>query len=84
MQFNTIKNFQHENTNISKPDFDYNYILMNRLIKYILNFLIIYIFVSLIIFNYPNLSINTFILLICLIASISFYILDIYFPSCYY
>ena len=84
MSLNIIENFQHENTFINKPDIDFNYIFMNRLVKYILNFLIIYIFVSIIIFNYPDLSINSFILLICLIASITFYILDLYFPACSY
>jgi len=84
MSINIIENFQHENTFINKPDIDFNYIFMNRLVKYILNFLIIYIFISITIFNYPDLSINSFILLICLIASITFYILDLYFPACSY
>lgn len=79
-----IENFQHENTNIIQPSIDTNYIFMNRSIKYLLNFLIIYLFISIFIFNYNDISINTFVLIICVISSISFYILDLYFPSCYY
>ena len=79
-----IENFQHENTNIIQPSIDTNYIFMNRSIKYLLNFLIIYLFISIFIFNYNDISINTFVLIICVISSISFYILDLYFPACYY
>lgn len=65
------------------PLIDANYILLNRGIKYTLNFLFIYLFVTLIIYNYPDTNIHVFIILICTISSIVFYILDLNFPSCY-
>lgn len=65
------------------PSIDANYILLNRGIKYTLNFLFIYLFVTLIIYNFPNTNIHVFIILICAISSILFYILDLNFPSCY-
>lgn len=68
---------------ISLPSIDANYLLLNRGIKYILNFLLIYLFVTLFIYNYPNTNKHIFIILICVISSIIFYILDLNFPSCY-
>ena len=65
------------------PSIDSNYILLNRGIKYILNFLFIYLFVTLIIYNFPDTNVHVFIILICTISSIVFYILDLNFPSCY-
>ena len=43
---------------IEKPVFDANYILMNRTIKFLLNFLITFIFLKLIVGKYPEISIN--------------------------
>ena len=74
---------QEENSNISVPSIDTNYILINRAIKYILNFLLIYLFVTMIIYNYPNTNVHVFIILICAMSSIVFYVLDLNFPSCY-
>jgi hypothetical protein len=81
-----IEYFQQEqilNDNIPIPSIDSTFIILNRGIKYLLNFLLIYLFVSIIIYNYTDLKLHTFILLICLISSIVFYILDLNFPSCY-
>lgn len=79
-----VEYFQQEQLtdNVPLPSIDSNYIFLNRGIKYILNFLLIYLFVSLIIYNYPETNINIFIILICTISSIVFYILDLNFPSC--
>jgi len=84
----SVEYFQQEqNSNIPSslqiPTIDINYIILNRGIKYILNFLFIYLFVTLIIYNYTEINIHIFILLICTISSIVFYILDLNFPSCY-
>jgi hypothetical protein len=86
MNSKSIEYFQQEqmsNDIISIPSIDCNYILLNRGIKYILNFLFIYLFVILIIYNFPDTTIHLFIMLICTISSIIFYILDLNFPSCY-
>jgi hypothetical protein len=77
-----VKKIQHENTGIPEPDIDYNYILLNRSLKYLLNFSIIYLSVSFTVYNNPNLTAGQFILLICMISTISFYLLDLSFPSC--
>lgn len=82
MNSKSIEYFQHENL-MPIPSVDANYILLNRGIKFFLNFLLIYLFVTIIIYNFPLLNINTFILLICVVSSILFYILDLNFPSCY-
>ena len=80
-----VEYFQQEqlNDNISLPSIDTNYIAFNRAIKYTLNFLLIYLFVTLIIYNFPETNIHIFIILVCTISSIVFYILDLNFPSCY-
>lgn len=78
-----IQNIQHQNISLNPPIIDYHYILLNRMIKFLLNFLLIYISTSLIVYNYDNLTINQLILIICAISSIVFYILDMNFPSCY-
>ena len=83
MNSKSIEYFQQENNNLEIPTIDSKYIILNRGIKFILNFLFIYLFVTLIIYNYPSTNINIFILLICTISSIGFYILDLNFPSCY-
>ena len=85
MNSKSVEYFQQEqlNDNIPIPSIDTNYITFNRAIKYILNFLLIYLFVTLIIYNYPKTNIHVFIILICTISSIVFYILDLNFPSCY-
>jgi len=81
MEKKLIEQIQHEN--IITPIIDYNYIFVNRTIKFLLNFLIIYIFTTFFIYNYSSISINQFILLFCTISTIVFYILDLNFPSCY-
>ena len=73
----------YEKNQIPLPLIDYNYIILNRGIKYFLNFLLIYLFVTLIIYNLPEINMHLFIILICTISSIVFYILDLTFPSCY-
>lgn len=88
MNSKSIEYFQQEqiatNNNFPEiPSIDANYILLNRGIKYLLNFLFIYLFVTLIIYNFSDTNIHVFIILICAISSIVFYILDLNFPSCY-
>ena len=86
MNSKSIEYFQQEqisNNFTPIPSIDANYILLNRGVKYILNFLFIYLFVTLIIYNFPDTSVHVFIILICTISSILFYILDLNFPSCY-
>ncbi len=78
-----IQNIQHQNISLTPPIIDYHNILLNRAIKFLLNFLLIYISTSLIVYNYDNLTINQLILIVCAISSIVFYILDMNFPSCY-
>lgn len=85
MSSKSIEYFQQEQVSngIPIPSIDGNYIILNRCIKYVLNFLLIYLFVTLIIYNYPDTNIHIFIILICTVSSIVFYILDLNFPSCY-
>jgi inner membrane protein involved in colicin E2 resistance len=85
MNSKSIEYFQQEqlDNNINIPLIDTNYVIINRFIKYTLNFLLIYLFVTLIIYNFPDSNIHLFIILICTISSIIFYILDLNFPSCY-
>jgi len=85
MNSKSVEYFQQEQLDdkIPLPSIDTNYILLNRFIKYVLNFLLIYLFVTLIIYNFPDTNIHIFIILICAISSIVFYILDLNFPSCY-
>lgn len=85
MNSKSVEYFQQEqiNDNVPLPSIDSNYIVFNRAIKYMLNFLLIYLFVSLIIYNFPETNIHIFIILICAISSVIFYILDMNFPSCY-
>ena len=85
MNSKSVEYFQQEqlDNNISLPSVDANFIIINRFIKYTLNFLLIYLFVTLIIYNFPDTNIHLFIILICTISSIIFYILDLNFPSCY-
>lgn len=85
MNSKCVEYFQQEqlNDNISLPSIDTNFLTFNRAIKYLLNFLLIYLFITLIIYNYPETNIHVFIVLMCTISSIVFYILDLNFPSCY-
>ena len=78
MNDKSIEHFQHENITIV----DDNYINLKKLTKYILNFLAIYLVSVAIIYNYPSVNINQFILIICTISSVLFYILDLNFPLC--
>ncbi len=77
---NQLEQIQH--TPIDKPTYDANYIMMNRTIKFLLNFLVAFIFLKLIIGKYPTLSINQLILLFCTVSSVLLYILDLTYPSC--
>lgn len=81
----SVEYFQQEQLDdkIPLPSIDTNFILLNRFIKYVLNFLLVYLFVTLIIYNFPDTNIHVFIILICTVSSIVFYILDLNFPSCY-
>lgn len=85
MNFKNIECFQQEKLDdqIYFPSIDTNYLIFNRGIKYILNFLLIYLFLSLIIYNFPETNIHLFIIIICAISSIVFYVLDLNFPACY-
>jgi inner membrane protein involved in colicin E2 resistance len=85
MNSKSVEYFQQEqlDNNINLPSIDSNYIIINRFIKYTLNFLLVYLFVTLIIYNFPETNINLFVILICTISSVVFYILDLNFPSCY-
>ena len=85
MNSKSIEYFQQEQLeeNIPFPSIDMYYVLFNRFIKFTLNFLLMYLFITLIIYNYPETNIHIFIILICTISSIIFYILDLNFPSCY-
>lgn len=86
MHSKSIEYFQQEqldDNNTPLPSIDSNYIVLNKIIKYILNFLLIYLFTTLIIYNYQNINIHLFIILICTISSVVFYILDLNFPACY-
>lgn len=80
-----VEYFQQEqlNDNISLPSIDTNFLTFNRAIKYTLNFLLVYLFITLIIYNFPETNMHVFIILMCAISSIIFYILDLNFPSCY-
>jgi hypothetical protein len=77
---NELEHIQH--IPINKPNYDGNYIIMNRKIKFLLNFIISFIFLKLIIGKYPTISINQLILLFCTVSSILLYILDSIYPSC--
>jgi hypothetical protein len=60
---------------------DYNYILYNRSLKYIINFLIIY-FICDTIFRIDHIEVHQLALIICTLSSVLLYILDTLFPSC--
>ena len=77
---NPINYYQKDNV---IPTVDSKFILLNRSIKYILNFLLIYLGITLSIYNFPEINIHLFIILICMFSSVIFYILDMNFPSCY-
>lgn len=77
---NELDQIQH--IPINKPTFDANYIMMNRIIKFLLNFLISFIFLKYVIGKYPTMSMNQLILLFCTISSVLLYILDSAYPSC--
>ena len=85
MNSKSVEYFQQEQVSdvVPIPSIDANYIILNRGIKYVLNFLLIYLFVTLIVYNYSDIQIHVFIVLICTISSVVFYILDLNFPSCY-
>ena len=74
----SVETFQHENIAVV----DDNYISFVKLTKYILNFLMIYLISVAIIYNFPSVNINQFILIICVVSSIAFYVLDLNFPIC--
>ncbi len=64
------------------PNIDGTHVILNRSIKFLLNFLLTFLFIKLIIGNWPDLSINQFILVICTVSSVLLYILDLMYPSC--
>lgn len=71
---------QHEP--IIVPNIDGTYIMMNRCIKFLLNFILTFVFIKFIIGNWPDLSINQFVLVICTVSAVLLYILDSIYPSC--
>jgi len=75
---NMVEPFQHENI----TTVDDNYINIVKLNKYMLNFLAIYLASVAIIYNFPSVNINQFVLIICAISVVCFYILDLNFPIC--
>jgi len=75
-----IEQFQNE-----QPDnvcIDYNNIILNKSMKYLLNFIITYLVLLFIMHNFKNITLVQFILLICTITSVLLYILDLIFPVC--
>lgn len=64
------------------PTFDANYIILNRTMKFLLNFLLNFFFLKIIIGQYPNITINQLILLFCTFSAVILYILDSIYPSC--
>lgn len=74
----SVETFQHENIAVV----DDNYINFVKITKYILNFLMIYLVSVAIIYNFPSVNINQFVLIICVVSSVTFYILDLNFPIC--
>ncbi len=75
-----IENFQNESEN--DVCIDYNNIILNKCIKYLLNFVITYLILYCIFTNFKNLTLIQFILVICTISSVLLYILDLTFPIC--
>ncbi len=75
-----IEKIQHEPVKL--PVYDTNYIILNRAVKFLLNFIISFIFLKYIIGNYPTITINQLILLFCTISSVLLYVLDLTYPSC--
>jgi hypothetical protein len=73
---------QIQHVPVDTPTYDANYILMNRAIKFLLNFLLSFLFLKIIIGKYPEMSINQLILLFCAMSSILLYVLDLTYPSC--
>jgi hypothetical protein len=76
-----IEGFQLQEQ-IPVPYIDGSYVILNRTIKFLLNFLLTFLFLQLIIGSYPDLTINQFILVVCTISSVLLYILDMIYPSC--
>ena len=66
----------------SVPSVDGNYIFFIKSIKFLLNIVLNYILLSFIVTNFSKININQFILIACLISSVSLYILDLNFPLC--
>ena len=64
------------------PNVDGNYIFFIKSIKFLLNIVLNYILLSFIVTNFSTININQFILIACLISSITLYILDLNFPLC--
>lgn len=73
-----IEHFQKD----SVPNIDGNYIMIIKSIKFLLNIVINYILLSFIVTNFSTININQFILIACMISSITLYILDLNFPLC--
>ncbi len=77
-----IEGFQQLQEQEPIPYIDGSYVILNRTIKFLLNFLLTFLFLQVIIGSYPDLSINQFILVVCTISSVLLYILDLTYPSC--
>jgi hypothetical protein len=73
-----IEHFQKD----SPPNIDGNYIMIIKSIKFLLNIVINYILLSFIVTNFSTININQFILIACMISSVTLYILDLNFPLC--
>ncbi len=77
-----LENFQQEEQTQSIAYIDGYYVVLNRTIKFLLNFLLTFLFLQIIFGNFPDLNINQFILVICTVSSVLLYILDMAYPSC--
>ncbi len=75
-----LENFHQEQEPIIY--IDGYYVILNRSIKFLLNFLLTFLFLQIIFENLPDLNINQFILVICTVSSVLLYILDMAYPSC--
>jgi hypothetical protein len=71
-----IEYFQRD----SIPAIDGNYIFFIKIIKFLLNIILNYILLSYIVTNFSQININQFILIACMISSVTLYILDLNFP----
>ena len=78
--YKNIERFQNEQS--ENVCIDVNNIILNKSMKYLLNFIITYLVLLFIMQNFKNITLVQFILLICTISSVLLYILDLIFPVC--